>query len=336
MAKAIHILSPGHSGSTLLDLIMGSIDGCFSTGELTYLPYQLHLGQDMPQTVSAGEAPTVQAVCTCLKSFRSCPAWSRIISRLSERLGFDIWADPMRLRIALLRPSRYGQSRGREWLAWSRHALGRHLQRAAPDSHLAGLQRRSWGRVIEANWALYEVICEAAASRCVVDSSKDIVRTVMMQAARPGDIRVLLLVRDIRGNVRSQMRKGMDADAAIAHWLKFYRRSVKVLESVAGLEWTAVKYEWLTGQTQAARMYLANFAGVDAPADDVAIDTTDYHLVAGNRMRFRGEIEIRHDLSWQRDLDPAIAARAAEAATALPQPLKERFLEAQGTFAPDA
>lgn len=325
MAKAIHILSPGHSGSTLLDLVIGSIPGCFSTGELTYLPYQLRLGAAMPEQVSAEQAPTHQAVCTCLRSFCHCPVWSGVVDLLSERLGFDIWADPMRFRIALLRPEKYGQSRGREWLAWSRYAIGRHLQRAAPRSRLAGLQRRSWSGVVKANWALYDAICHTTDSRRVIDSSKDIVRTIMLQSARPGDVRVLLLVRDIRGNVLSQMRKGMTAEAAITHWLQFYRRCVKVLESLDGLEWTAVRYEWLTGETQAARAYLADFAGVEGSDEAVAINTRNYHLVAGNRMRFRGEIEIRHDQRWQRDLDPAVANQAVQAAETLPASLRQKL-----------
>ena len=40
-AKLIYIVAAGHSGSTLLDMLIGSIPGVFSTGELNHLPWQL-------------------------------------------------------------------------------------------------------------------------------------------------------------------------------------------------------------------------------------------------------------------------------------------------------
>ena len=42
MVNLIYIVSPGHSGSTLLDMLLGSLPGVFSLGECTYLPWQLY------------------------------------------------------------------------------------------------------------------------------------------------------------------------------------------------------------------------------------------------------------------------------------------------------
>jgi len=36
MTKVLYIAGWGRSGSTILDNVLGQLDGCFSTGELNY------------------------------------------------------------------------------------------------------------------------------------------------------------------------------------------------------------------------------------------------------------------------------------------------------------
>ncbi|MGR3173247.1 MAG: hypothetical protein ACUZ8N_01440 [Candidatus Scalindua sp.] len=66
MAKLIYIASTSHSGSTLLDLVIGRIPEVFSAGEVLYLPYQLLRTQD------SNWSPDKPYICTCLKSFKEC------------------------------------------------------------------------------------------------------------------------------------------------------------------------------------------------------------------------------------------------------------------------
>jgi hypothetical protein len=40
-SKIIFIISAGHSGSTLLDLLIGTLPSVVSTGELIWLPWQI-------------------------------------------------------------------------------------------------------------------------------------------------------------------------------------------------------------------------------------------------------------------------------------------------------
>ena len=111
MSKVIYILSKSHSGSTLLDYVVGSIPGAFSTGEVTYLPWQIQRGRGNPPTVTKEQALDTQDVCTCLKSFQECELWSRVIERLSEKVGFDIYKDPLRFKIAVLEHDAHWASR---------------------------------------------------------------------------------------------------------------------------------------------------------------------------------------------------------------------------------
>lgn len=73
MAKLIYIVSTKHSGSTLLDLVIGSIPEVFSAGEALYLPYQLLRTRD------SNGLPDQPYICSCLKSFKECKVWQGVI-----------------------------------------------------------------------------------------------------------------------------------------------------------------------------------------------------------------------------------------------------------------
>lgn len=64
--KVIYIAGNGYSGSTLLDIILGSTKECFSTGELTFI-----------------KRDTIrEEYCSCKKKISKCEIWSNI---------FDLW-----------------------------------------------------------------------------------------------------------------------------------------------------------------------------------------------------------------------------------------------------
>ncbi len=95
----LYILSAGHSGSTLLDLLAGTIPGVFSTGEVVHLPWQTHRDGRMCELH--------QDVCTCGAPFRQCPVWGEVIDRVGERLNLEVRADPMRLKTHVLTTQEY-------------------------------------------------------------------------------------------------------------------------------------------------------------------------------------------------------------------------------------
>lgn len=107
MSKMISVISPGHSGSTLLDFVIGSIPGVFSTGEVTYLPWQIYRRTGGDPSVTKEEALAKQDVCSCLNTFRACDTWKTIIDRLSGAVGFDIYEDPFRFKMAIFANQRY-------------------------------------------------------------------------------------------------------------------------------------------------------------------------------------------------------------------------------------
>ncbi len=99
MTKIISILSAGHSGSTLADILIGTIPGVFSTGECVYFPWQLYRNGGMCQLG--------QDVCSCGKQFSECKAWAKVVANLSKQVGFDIYKEPFRFPMAMYKNQRY-------------------------------------------------------------------------------------------------------------------------------------------------------------------------------------------------------------------------------------
>ena len=87
MAKCIYICSAGHSGSTLLDLLLGSHSNVTSLGEINQLSKNLSLN----------------TLCTCGEEIRSCDFWKDIANQLKKNLGLDVFADPYSFILATIK-----------------------------------------------------------------------------------------------------------------------------------------------------------------------------------------------------------------------------------------
>ncbi len=70
--KLIYILGAGHSGSTLIDMILGSNSNVFSVGELAFYSHYL---EKIPHKKLGTNA---DYVCTCGKVAGKCPFWSKV------------------------------------------------------------------------------------------------------------------------------------------------------------------------------------------------------------------------------------------------------------------
>ncbi len=83
MTKCIYICGAGHSGSTLLDMLLGSHSQVASLGEISNLPMEL----------------AVNNKCTCGQHIRNCEVWSDVVRELGAQSGIDITANPYDLNL---------------------------------------------------------------------------------------------------------------------------------------------------------------------------------------------------------------------------------------------
>jgi hypothetical protein len=299
----------GRCGSTLLDMMLGQLEGFVSAGEVREL-WLRGCAEDRP--------------CGCGAPFSACDFWSSV--------GQEAFGGWDRLDLATLLRVRYRRDR-----AWSLPARLWDHRRAALDDEL--------GRYVEALQRLIGAIAAVAGARVVIDSSKLPTHTLLLQQAGRLDVRVVHLVRDSRGvahSVRKQVTKSASRGAdtllprhgSVTSSLRYdlYNGAHHVLEareSRAGRTLLRVRYEDLVEDPRRWLRDVATHAGEPLPVEMPFLDETGSqvcfapnHLVDGNPVRFsHGWVPLRLDTAWRTDL----AARERRAVTALTLPLLARY-----------
>jgi len=289
MTKLLYIISLGHSGSTLLDILTGTIPGVFSTGECVWFPWQLHR--------DGGVCELGQDICSCGKKFSECETWVKVVTTLSQKVGYNVYDDPFHFKITMFHSQRYnGKSTFSEKLL--RASCIRFMQFYYPfflSKFFSHLVREE---VIN-SWLLFDTISETIGSKCIVDSSKSITRMKFLHKERPNDVFVAVLIRDILGVAASAAKRGEDPINQAKAWVDYYKRAFRILKKTRNLKFIIVEYEKLAKNPLEIRNKLAKFLELDELQGPVRINTREHHLVAGNPMRYKGLTSIRYDDSWK-------------------------------------
>lgn len=294
MAKLVYIVSAGHSGSTLLDLLTGSIPGVFSTGEIRRYPWQM-AHKNLPE-----KSVENQNICSCLKPFDECDVWSEVGKSLSHKVGYDIFQDPERFKMSML----------------IGHAATEKM--SLPNWFLNGIYKRSWqypflkkaGQMIYNNqlpiiknsWLLFDTISEVTGSKYVVDSSKDIARMAFLSQYRVNDVYVLINKRDPIRFANSYLKRGKKPRKSLESRYKFYRTVYNILKKNDKIKHLDVLYEDLCKSPKEVRKNIADFLEIELNSFDYKINTKERHLIEGNPMRYKGLIDIKVDDKWKKEI----------------------------------
>lgn len=283
--RVLYIAGSGRSGSTVLSILLDRHPELVSPGELCNLT-RTRWSPD--QYCACGELGTV------------CPFWAEVRERWyaavtdEEGLLDEYLALQHRFEGHRVLPSMFGD------LAWNSAAFERYSE----------LTRE-----------LLRAVSEAAGSQVIVDASKLPARAWALARMPWCDLRLVHLVRDLRGVAWSRKKSlQKDVAAGVQHDLP----STPIGRSVLGwcgmnlaTEWLAwrelapekllrLRYEDLIHAPEPALMRLGELAGVDlsdvarsvAAGEAVAAG----HQVAGNRLRLSGPLRLREDTSWRQGL----------------------------------
>jgi len=194
---AVFICAAGHSGSTLLDFLIGAHPAAMSLGEITQLPKNLALNTP----------------CSCGARIRECPLWATVVDKLAaEPLFRHIRVDPYVLDLGLFEAgtvidAKHQTAARRRWRravyagAYARWRWG--LLPLAPFSRplLRGARNK---------WRLFDLLATLESRLLVVDSSKHYLEAAALYLAAPQRTRILLLVRDGRAVFYSGLKRGSD------------------------------------------------------------------------------------------------------------------------------
>ena len=297
MTKLIYIISAGHSGSTLLDLVVGTLPQTFSMGEVRRLPWQLN-NKDM-----AVASLQNQNICSCMQPFDQCPAWTDIIASLSKKKGYDIFQNPAKLNISML----IGHAANRKVGVLNR-VLNKAYKYSLSDSSfnfIINLINKTQEEIIRNNWDLFDSIGSEMNIDFVIDSSKDISRFFFLQSYRPQETYLLINKRDPIRYANSYLKLGTPPEQSLVARHHFYQMVDKMLVNKPDIKAMEVNYEDLCDEPATIRKKIADFVGITHVNEfPEMLDTKKYHLVEGNPMRYKGEMKIRRDDKWKTELSP--------------------------------
>lgn len=301
--QVLYIAGSVRSGSTVLDKLLGELDGFFSTGEIAYV-WERGLLENW--------------LCGCGVRFRDCPVWAAV---LRAAFGEPLGVEPREMMALQRRVTRIRRVP---------HVL-RASRRGTPEALGLGSLPANLDR-------LYRAIRDTTGSRVIVDSSK-IPAYGYVLGSLPGiDLRVVHLVRDSRAVAYSWMRKkaqpdrGEDGDmhrtgplAGAVLW--------SIWNAMAEALWTSVperylrlRYEDFVRDPAVALRRIQRWMGAepsDLPFLGGRVATLGVsHTVAGNPNRLdTGSVPIRPDAEWS----SRMARRDRVLVTGLTWPLLRRY-----------
>jgi Sulfotransferase family len=283
--KVLYIAGSGRSGSTVLDNILGQIDGFCSVGELRYI-WERGLIEDR--------------LCGCGERVHECPFWR---AALTEAFGAPDAVDPLRM----MRLQQLG-TRVRHVPQMIRGAAGRTLV-------------AKMGEYPATMGQLYRGIHTASGCRVIVDSSKLPAYGHVVSHLPEVDLYVVHLVRDPRATAYSWLRKKAAPDRkegmmqrqrplhAAALWT-VWNWTTERLWGADPSRYLLVRYEDFVRMPRSVVERIVSFLGEKTDelpfVDDTTVRLAPTHTVAGNPSRFKtGDVALRPDDEWTRKMDLA-------------------------------
>jgi Sulfotransferase family len=289
MIKYVYICSAGHSGSTLLDLLLGSHSRIASLGEIDHLPKNLALN----------------TLCSCGSPVRSCAVWSEVISRLSNKLAIDLMADPYALNMGYPKASVVidRQHQTVIYLLRRKILLGLFYLRARFGAIVPEIFARPVESAAENNLLVFDTVRDVLGVDMIVDSSKSYLKAVALYLHDPQSVRILLLTRDGRGVCWSNLKRGVARRQAVTSWRNQYARALPLLKQHVNSEhMLQVKYEDVAASPSTQLMRICAF--LEQPFEPQMIDFRGkvHHVTNGNDMRLDGPSQMRVDRDWENRL----------------------------------
>lgn len=288
-SRYVFICAAGHSGSTLLDLLLGAHPQGISLGEITQLPKNISL----------------DSVCSCNAKLSECRFWRPVITDFGHSIHTDLWRDPYALNLGFIKAGREIDPRHQTWARMTLRKLAygveyAHLRWAVPlpASVLATMSQPARNKC-----ELFRYILEHSGRDFVVDSSKHYLAGLGLYRAAPDETRIIHLVRDGRAVFNSGIGRGMRPAAALSAWSRHSHRASRLLERyLPDSALLTVRYEALASAPQAELERICSFLGIQFRPQMLEFAAAESHIANGNRMRFGDSSEIRLDERWRKEL----------------------------------
>lgn len=297
--RVVYLAGSGHTGSTLIALFLDAHPRIVSVGETSFKRKVQRRG-------------STTAICTCGEPYTSCPFWQQVFRGVQEAgFSFDAaqWSNDFRYQgwLAHRLLSRYS----------ARPAL-RMVQQAA--AAVLPAHRARVDEVRRVNVEFIRTVMRVAGADVFFDTSKRVMRLRHLLETPELDVRVVTLVRDVRGYVSSAKKRGQAVPDAAMTWRKDQENIEHLTRTLPADRVMRLKYEDVCRDPRTWLKRTYAFCGVDAIDPPDAVVSSEHHVI-GNNMRRNEEIRIRLDESWRRGLSAEEQARVLDIAGPLPSRL---------------
>ena len=279
----VALASPAYSGSTLLSFLLGAHPEIATTSDVS--------GSRRRDKMDVFE-------CSCRRRMVDCPFWQAVAAWMRERVDPRFELADFGLGFDYL-----GQNLGSKLLEGSLPMTALEGPRDALVARLPGHLRRMRA-IADRNRAFAEAVLEITGGRVFIDASKERMRILHLQRhlAPAMEFRVIHLVRDVRGVVESNLRRGkkpgLTAELAARNWANTHDIILRNLAHVPAARRTTVRYEDLCRDPDGTMRALFAFCDVDPGIRVTDVVSREQHLI-GNQMRLGSAAEIRLDERWR-------------------------------------
>lgn len=285
--EIVYILGPGHSGSTLIDMAIGSSEEAFSMGELAFYGHYLNKIPHIKIDNTKG------FMCTCGKHAWICPFWKAIndgvldTNPIIKNRGY---LNTIKIFINIMNPF--------ESICSFKLNTGKNKKILKRVSKNARKQKKQ--------------------VKYLIDSSKDPRRLyeLLNDPEIDGEnILVLYLVRDVRAYINSYRKdianiEGLNKRSVFMttlEWIGVHVACRKMIKKYS-IKHRVIKYHDFARYPRKYFGEIYKFLDIksDLDVDKVLrkINRTEYHNLHGNPIRFKKIREIKYDQSWRDELGP--------------------------------
>lgn len=267
MINVIYILGLGHSGSTLLDKILGAPEEAFSLGEI----------RQWSKNINRPELFYKEAnlECSCGEDIRCCQFYKEVTKDFKDT--FSIYAHlPLKYYWKILM-----------YLLFKNNIKS---VKVPGDDYIKFLDRVNQKEDIQ----------------IIIDSSKTLTNLMkLLNNNDKVNVKVIHLIRDVRGVANSYNKlKHYSFFGALVNWVfvnKFYRWILDKCQ----FDYRVVYYDELSKNPDDSLQIIGEWLNLDLSNYIEKVRRTDYHQIAGNNMRFNEFQGIVYDDRWRTELPPA-------------------------------
>jgi len=289
----LYIVGRGHSGSTLLELLLNRSQQIASMGELDLLSLQIY----------RDESTRWVGKCSCGERPFDCPVWGRVIHDIENDHGVDIVNKPFSWRLSDVGLGEECDNPG--LIENVRHKYHRAVRtycykKMKKVPAILDYPYRVWMRRRDITASLY---AKYSRVNVVVDASKDHLHLRDLNNYSKHDCKFIFLTRDVRGNVWSAIkRENVAAQQEAEDWVRVNSKILSMLSYVDAGSYMHVRYEDLCSDPDRVLSAIHEFIGLEYKEIDPDAEIQNRHTIAGNKIRFKKVESVKQDLGWQNNL----------------------------------